>query len=70
VDDLLHHDYHDDNAVLSIVADVRASGAIDRAIAEARNYVLSSRAALMRLPDNEARQTMLAVADYVVARNH
>jgi geranylgeranyl pyrophosphate synthase len=70
VDDLLHHNYHDDNAVLSIVADVRASGAIDRSIDEARNYVLNSRAALMRLPDSEARQTMLAVADYVVARNY
>jgi geranylgeranyl pyrophosphate synthase len=70
VDDLLHHNYHDNDTVLSIVADVRASGAVDRAIAEARNYVLSSQAALMRLPDNEARQTMLAVADYVVARNY
>ena len=70
MDDLLHHNYHDDNAVLSIVADVRASGAIDRSIDEARNYVLNSRAALMRLPDSEARQTMLAVADYVVARNY
>ncbi len=70
VDDLLHHDYHDDDVVLSIVADVRASGAIDRAIDEARNYVRSSQAALLKLPDNEARQAMLAVADYVVARNY
>ena len=70
MDDLLHQNYHDDHAVLSIVTDVRASGAIDRAIDAARNYVRSSQAALMKLPDNEARQAMLAVADYVVARNY
>lgn len=70
VDDLLRHDYHDNDAVLSIVADVRASGAIDRAIDEARNYVRGSQGALLKLPDNEARQAMLSVADYVVARNY
>jgi len=56
--------------VLPIVADVRASGAVDRAVAEARAYVRSAQQTLLKLPDSEARQSMLDVADYVVARNY
>jgi geranylgeranyl pyrophosphate synthase len=69
VDDLLRTGQHDDELVLPIVADVRASGAIDRAVAEARDYVRAAQQWLQHLPDNEARQSMLAVADYVVARS-
>ncbi len=70
VDDLLNNGEHADAIVLPIVADVRASGAVDRAVNEARGYVRLAQQALLKLPDNIARQSMLAVADYVVARNY
>ncbi len=70
VDELLHNGQHGDEVVLPIVADVRASGAVDRAVSEARGYVRSAQQTLLKLPDSEARQSMLAVADYVVARSY
>lgn len=70
VADLLHNGQTSDEQILPIVAEVRASGAIDRAVAEARDYVRLAQQTLLPLPDNEARQSMLAVADYVVARNY
>ena len=70
VDDLLRSGQHSDEVVLPIVADVRASGAVDRAVAEARDYVRAAQQRLLPFPDGEARQSMLAVADYVVARSH
>ena len=70
VDDLLRNGMHDDAAVLQIVADVRASGAVDRAVAEAREFVRSGQAALSQLPTGEARQALLDVAEYVVARSY
>jgi geranylgeranyl pyrophosphate synthase len=70
VTDLLRSGQHNDEVVLPIVADVRASGAVDRAVAEARDYVHSAQQRLLKLPDNEACQSMMTVADYVVARNY
>jgi geranylgeranyl pyrophosphate synthase len=70
VDDLLNNGQHSDDVVLPIVADVRASGAVDRAVSEANDYVRSAQRTLSKLPDGEARQSMLAVADYVVARSY
>jgi geranylgeranyl pyrophosphate synthase len=70
VDELLRSGQHSDEIVLPIVADVRASGAVDRAVAEARDYVRAAQQRLVLFPDGEARQSMLAVADYVVARNN
>lgn len=70
VDEILHDGHRGDEIVLPLVADVRASGAVDRAVDEARDYVRRSQKALLKLPDNEARQSMLAVADYVVARSY
>jgi geranylgeranyl pyrophosphate synthase len=70
VDDLLRHGQHSDEVVLPIVADVRASGAVDRAVTEARDFVRAAQQRLAQFPASEARQSMLAVADYVVARNH
>jgi geranylgeranyl pyrophosphate synthase len=70
VDDLLHSGQHSDEVVLPIVADVRASGAVDRAVAEARDYVRAAQQQLLLFPNGEARQSMLAVADYVVARSY
>jgi geranylgeranyl pyrophosphate synthase len=70
VDELLRSGQHSDEIVLPIVADVRASGAVDRAVAKARDYVGAAQQRLQLFPDGEARQSMLAVADYVVARNN
>jgi geranylgeranyl pyrophosphate synthase len=70
VDDLLNSGEHGDEVVLPIVADVRASGAVDRAVAEARDYVRAAQRRLLSFPNGEARQSMLAVADYVVARSY
>ncbi len=70
VDELLRSGHHSDEIVLPIVADVRASGAVDRAVAKARDYVRAAQQRLLLFPDSEARQSMLAVADYVVARSN
>jgi geranylgeranyl pyrophosphate synthase len=70
VDDLLRSGQHSDDVVLPIVADVRASGAVDRAVAEARDYVRTAQQRLLPFPNGEVRQSMLTVADYVVARSN
>ncbi len=70
VDDLLRSGQQSDAAVLPIVADVRASGAVDRAVAEARDYVRAAQQRLARFADGAAVQSMVAVADYVVARSY
>jgi geranylgeranyl pyrophosphate synthase len=70
VDELLRSGQHGDELVLPIVEDVRASGAVDRAVAAARDYVRTAQQRLLQLPDSEARQSMLGVADYVIARDY
>ena len=60
----------DDAHVLPIVEAVRASGAIDRALDEARNFVQRGQAALRSLPDGDARAAMLNLAEYVVTRSY
>ena len=70
VDDLLRNGYHSDEMVLPLVAEVRASGAVDRAMAEARDYVRAAQQRLRLFPGSEARQSMMDVADYVVARSY
>jgi geranylgeranyl pyrophosphate synthase len=70
VAELLRTGQHSDELVLPIVADVRASGAVDRAVDEARAYVRAAQQNLAKLPVNEACQSMLEVADYVVARSY
>jgi len=70
VDELLRSGQHGDELVLPIVGDVRASGAVDRAVAAARDYVRTAQQRLFQFPDSEARRSMLAVADYVVARDY
>ena len=70
VDDLLHSGQHSDEVVLPIVADVRASGAVGRAVSEARDYVRAARQKLATFADSAALQAMLDVADYVVARSY
>src|SRR5512143_2509210 len=70
VEMLLRNGRRSDEVVLPIVEAVRASGAVDQALSEARGYVRAAQQTLLKLPDNEARQSMLAVAEYVVARSY
>jgi geranylgeranyl pyrophosphate synthase len=70
VDDLLRNGQRSDHVVLPIVDAVRASGAIDKALDEARAYVQRSQAVLRVLPDNNARRAMIDLADYVVLRSY
>jgi len=49
---------------------VCASGAIEAALAEARAHATRSREVLATLPDDDSRQMLGSLADYVVARNH
>jgi geranylgeranyl pyrophosphate synthase len=70
VDDLLRSGQPSDEVVLPIVADVRASGAVDRAVSEAGDYVRAAQRRLTGFTDSAALQSMLAVAEYVVARSY
>lgn len=70
VDEMLANGRRDDAHVLPIVESVRASGAIDQAVEEARGYVRRAQSALRYLPASEARQAMLDLSEYVVARNY
>lgn len=55
--------------VARVVAAVRASGAIDEALDEARAYVARAQAALAPMPNNTYRQALSDLADYFVNRN-
>ncbi|MFN8598171.1 MAG: polyprenyl synthetase family protein [Anaerolineae bacterium] len=70
VDNLLRNGRRTDEVVLPIVEAVRASGSVDRALAEARDYVQRSKQRLSLLPDNESRQAMIQLADYMVLRSY
>lgn len=70
VDHLLRNGHRTDEAVLPIVEAVRASGSVDKAMVEARDYVRRSQSMLSILPDNDARQAMIQLAEYTVARSY
>lgn len=70
VDDLLRNGQRSDQAVLPIVDAVRASGAINKALDEARAYVQRGQVILRSLPDNDARRAMIDLADYMVMRSY
>ena len=70
VDTLLRNGRRTDEVVLPIVEAVRASGSVDRALAEARDFVQRSKQRLSLLPDNESRQAMIQLADYMVLRSY
>ena len=70
VDDILRNGHRDDARILPVVEAVRASGAVDRSLEGARQYVRRSQAALDVLPVGEARQAMIELAEYMVARTY
>jgi geranylgeranyl pyrophosphate synthase len=66
---LLNGHSGDAERVARVVAAVRASGAIDEALDEARAYITRAQAALMHMPDNAYRRALSDLAEYFVSRN-
>lgn len=60
----------DESAVRAAVDAIRASGAIEDAVAEARRFSRRGQEALKLLPDNSHRRILFDLADFVVERNH
>jgi geranylgeranyl pyrophosphate synthase len=57
-----------DDEVRAAVEIIKESGAIESSTAEAKGFAARSRDALSTLPDNEYRQAMLDLTDFVVER--
>ena len=55
--------------MLALVEEIRASEAIEGAMAEARRFARQAQANLEDLPDNPYRQAMHGLAEYAVARD-
>jgi geranylgeranyl pyrophosphate synthase len=55
--------------ILAVVEQIRASGCIEEAMAEARRFARQAQADLEVLPDNPYRQAMFGLAEYAVARD-
>jgi geranylgeranyl pyrophosphate synthase len=54
--------------VMAAVQAIRASGALDVAMVEARDYAARARTILADLPDRPARHALLSLVDYVTER--
>jgi geranylgeranyl pyrophosphate synthase len=66
---LLNGHAGDDAVVERVVQSVRASGAVEAALEEARAYVSRAQAALATVPNNEHRQALSDLADVFVNRS-
>jgi geranylgeranyl pyrophosphate synthase len=62
------HQNGSEDLVGSVVADIRASGAVDRAMDRARAFITESKTSLTVLPEAEPREIMAALADYTISR--
>jgi geranylgeranyl pyrophosphate synthase len=60
----------DELAARAAVDAIRASGAVEPAVAEARRFSRRGQEALEVLPDNQHRQILFSLADFIVERNH
>jgi len=60
----------DEEHVRAAVQAISSSGAIGASLAEAQAYVTQSQEALLTLPDSASRQTLHALAEFVLARTH
>jgi geranylgeranyl pyrophosphate synthase len=58
----------DEARVQAAIEAIRASGAVEAALEEARAHARQAREALAGVPDSDSRQMLLALADYVVER--
>jgi geranylgeranyl diphosphate synthase type I len=59
-----------DEAIAAAVEELRAAGSLDYAREMATDLVESGKAHLRSLPDNEARETLTTIADYLVEREY
>jgi geranylgeranyl pyrophosphate synthase len=57
-----------DSLVHEVVSAIQASGAVERAMGRARDFVAKSQTALTTLPEGEPRHILSALADYAIAR--
>jgi geranylgeranyl pyrophosphate synthase len=60
--------FDDEERVTALVGAIRASPAIQRSYDSARDFADRARAALIGFADNDHRRSLLALADYAVAR--
>jgi geranylgeranyl pyrophosphate synthase len=58
----------DEQLLRTAIETIRASGAVDAALEEARSHVQQGQEALALLPDGSPRQTLLALIEYAVER--
>jgi geranylgeranyl pyrophosphate synthase len=58
-----------DEEMLAVVEQIRASGSVEEAMAQARRFIRQAQAELEALPDNRFRQSMYGLADYTVDRD-
>jgi geranylgeranyl pyrophosphate synthase len=61
-------DGRNDGLVREVVAAIRESGAIAKAMDRARDFITRSQAALAVLPESETQGIMSALADYTISR--
>jgi geranylgeranyl pyrophosphate synthase len=60
--------YPEDRLVREVVAAVRESGAVARAVERARGFIVESQAALQALPEGTTRTTLHDLAEYAISR--
>ena len=65
----VHREGVNNEEMLALVKEIRASGAIEEAMTEARRFARQAQANLEDLPDNPYRQAMHGLAEYAVARD-
>lgn len=63
------HDGGNEDLVQDVAAAIRGSGAVDRAMARAQEFIAGSQAALSTLPDSEPRDLLHALAEFTTSRN-
>jgi geranylgeranyl pyrophosphate synthase len=52
-----------------VVKQIRASGSIEKALAEARSFAIQAQEALLALPDNEYRHALSEIANFTISRD-
>ncbi len=58
-----------DQEILEVVEQIRASGSVEAAMEEARQFARQAQAKLEAVPDNPYRQAMRGLADYTIDRD-
>ncbi len=66
---ILDTSFCDENCLNRLLLSIKASGAIDQSLAEARQYCRKALDVLTRLPDTSERSALEDLADYIVDRD-